>query len=58
MKAMTETRSLALSIAETVAEPLLVLDRTMKIRTANKAFYQVFRVPPHEAEGKGSLLNF
>jgi PAS domain S-box-containing protein len=53
---MTETRSLALSIveavAETVAEPLLVLDGTMKIRIANRAFYQVFRVPPHEAEGK------
>jgi len=56
MKAMTETRNLALSIvetvAETVAEPLLVLDSTMRIRTANQAFYQVFRIPPHEAEGK------
>jgi two-component system cell cycle sensor histidine kinase/response regulator CckA len=56
MKAMTETRNLALSIvetvAETVAEPLLVLDSTMRIRTANQAFYQVFKIPPHEAEGK------
>jgi PAS domain-containing protein len=56
MKAVAETRNLALSIvetvAETVAEPLLVLDSTMRIRTANQAFYRVFRVPPHEAEGK------
>lgn len=46
MKAMTETRNLALSIvatvAETVAEPLLVLDSMMRVRTANKAFYRVF----------------
>jgi len=56
MKAKAETRSLALSIvetvAETVAEPLLVLDSTMRIRTANRAFYQMFRVSPQEAEGK------
>ena len=30
MKAMTETQNLALSIVEAVAEPLLVLDSTMK----------------------------
>jgi two-component system, cell cycle sensor histidine kinase and response regulator CckA len=56
MKAMTETRNLALSIvetvAETVAEPLLVLDSMMRIRTANQAFYRVFRVTPHETEGQ------
>jgi two-component system cell cycle sensor histidine kinase/response regulator CckA len=56
MKAMTETRNLALSIvetvAETVAEPLLVLDSMMRIRTANQAFYRVFRITPHEAEGQ------
>src|SRR5579872_7376257 len=56
MKAMTETRNLALSIvatvAETVAEPLLVLDSMMRVRTANKAFYRVFRTTPHDAEGQ------
>ncbi len=63
MKAMTETRNLALSIvetvAETVAEPLLGLDSMMRIRTANQAFYRVFRVNPHEAEGQSlySLSN-
>src|ERR1700741_2568781 len=53
---MTETRNLALSIvatvAETVAEPLLVLDSMMRVRTANKAFYRVFRTTPHDAEGQ------
>ena len=56
MKAMTESRNLALSIvetvAETVAEPLLVLDSNMRIRTANQAFYRVFRVTRHEVEGE------
>jgi two-component system, cell cycle sensor histidine kinase and response regulator CckA len=56
MKAMSETRNLALSIvetvAETVAESLLVLDSMMRIRTANQAFYRNFRITPHEVEGQ------
>ena len=42
MKSVTEARDLALAIvetvAETVAEPLLVLDTKMRIKTANQAF--------------------
>jgi len=56
MKAMPETQNLALSIvetvAETVAEPLLVLDSRMRIRSANQAFYRVFRVSPDQIEGQ------
>jgi two-component system CheB/CheR fusion protein len=56
MKAMAETRNLAQSIVETVAErvaePLQVLDNMMRIRSANQAFYRVFRVNPREAEGQ------
>jgi PAS domain S-box-containing protein len=49
---MPETRNLALSVVETVAEPLLVLDSRMRIRTANQAFYRAFRVSPDQAEGQ------
>ena len=56
MKAMPETQNLALSIvetvAETVAEPLLVLDSRMRIRSANQAFYRAFRVSPDQIEGQ------
>ena len=56
MRTLTEARDLALSIvetvAETVAEPLLVLDTKMKIKAANQAFYRVFRISPHETEGQ------
>src|SRR5579872_4336718 len=48
MKAMPETQNLALSIVETVAEPLLVLDSRMRIRSANQAFYRTFRVSPDQ----------
>ena len=60
MKGMTPTRNLTLSIVETVAdavaEPLLVLDSTMRIRTANQAFYQVFRVAEDELIGQMSIV--
>src|SRR5579864_7716068 len=56
MKAMPETQNLALSIAQTVAEavaePLLVLDSRMRIRSANQAFYRAFRVSPDQIEGQ------
>ena len=56
MKSVTEARDLALSIVETVAEtvakPLVVLDTRMRVKTANQAFYRVFRISPHEAEGQ------
>src|SRR6185312_15879589 len=42
----------AMSIVETVRQPLLVLDMELRIRMANRAFYQAFRVSPIEAEGQ------
>ena len=53
---MPETQNLALAIvetvAETVAEPLLVLDSRMRIRSANHAFYRSFRVSPDQIQGQ------
>ena len=41
----------AQSIVETVREPLLVLDPNLRVKTANRAFYQTFLTTPAETEG-------
>ncbi len=38
-------------IVETVREPLLVLDECLRVRTANRAFYQTFRAERGETVG-------
>src|SRR5438552_30799 len=40
------------SIVATVREPLLVLDGTLRVRRANRSFYQTFRLQPEETEGR------
>ncbi|MEO8099865.1 MAG: sigma 54-interacting transcriptional regulator [Acidobacteriota bacterium] len=42
------------SIVATIREPLLVLDGTLRVRTASRSFYQTFQVTPTVTEG--SLL--
>src|SRR5438309_933232 len=42
----------ALNIVDTVREPLLILDTTLRVRSANRAFYQTFHVSPGETEGR------
>jgi PAS domain S-box-containing protein len=42
----------AQNIVDTVREPLLILDTTLRVRSANRAFYQTFRVSPGETEGR------
>jgi PAS domain S-box-containing protein len=39
------------AIVETVRDPLVVLDADLRVARANTAFYQCFRVGPHETEG-------
>src|SRR5688572_22473179 len=38
----------ALNIVDTVREPLLILDTTLRVQSANRAFYQTFHVSPKE----------
>src|SRR3954463_7716556 len=38
----------ALNILDTVREPLLILDTTLRVRSANRAFYQTFHVSAAE----------
>ena len=45
-------RDFANAIVETVREPLVVLNRQLRIQVANRAFQQVFRVTKQETEGK------
>ena len=42
----------AQDIVQTVREPLLILDTTLRVRSANRAFYQTFRVSPQETENR------
>jgi len=51
-QAVEEARRLAESIIATVREPLVVLDAEMRVVSANRAFYQTFRVTPEETEGR------
>jgi two-component system CheB/CheR fusion protein len=50
--ALTQARDFAMSIVETVRQPLLVLDTQLRIRMANQAFCRAFQVSPREAEGE------
>src|SRR3954468_12378793 len=42
----------AQNIVDTVREPLLILDATLRVRSGNRAFYQTFHVSPAETEGR------
>jgi two-component system, chemotaxis family, CheB/CheR fusion protein len=50
--ALLQARDFAMSIVETVRQPLLVLDTDLRIRMANRAFYRTFQGSPLEAEGQ------
>ena len=45
-------RGFAESIVTTVREPLLVLKADLHVRSANRSFYETFRVEPSETEGR------
>src|SRR5437764_1057167 len=47
-----DIQNYAQNIVDTVREPLLILDATLRVRSANRAFYQTFQVSPGETEGR------
>src|SRR5437016_6648427 len=47
-----DIQNYALNIVDTVREPLLILDTSLRVRSANRAFYQTFHVSPGETEGR------
>ncbi|MFL5381553.1 MAG: response regulator [Longimicrobiaceae bacterium] len=42
----------AQNIVDTVREPLLILDATLRVSSGNRAFYDTFRVSPEETENR------
>ena len=42
----------AQDIVATVREPLLMLDTSLRVRSANRAFYQTFKVSAEETENR------
>ncbi len=51
-QSMMDARDFAESIINTVREPLLVLDRDLRVVSANSSFYKKFRVTPEETASK------
>jgi len=47
-----EAREYAESIINTVREPLMVLDQDLRVVTASRSFYDVFKVKPEETVGQ------
>ena len=47
-----DIQNYALNIVDTVREPLLILDTTLRVQSANRAFYQTFHVSPEETEDR------
>lgn len=52
MKASEDARRFAEAIVDTVREPLLVLDGKLSIQTANRSFYETFRLRAEDVEGQ------
>ncbi|HEU5070570.1 MAG TPA: PAS domain S-box protein [Verrucomicrobiae bacterium] len=50
-QALQEARDYAENIVQTVQEPLVILAADLRIRSANRAFYEMFRTTPAETEG-------
>ena len=48
---VTDARNYSESIVATLYQPLLVLDKHLRVKTANKAFYKTFNVNERETEG-------
>jgi PAS domain S-box-containing protein len=51
-RAAREALEYAEALVDTVREPLIVLDGDLRIRSANRSFYQVFKVKPEETLGE------
>jgi two-component system, chemotaxis family, CheB/CheR fusion protein len=50
--ALTAARDFAEAIVEATRHPLLVLDRRLRVQSANAAFYRLFRVDPGDTKGE------
>jgi PAS domain-containing protein len=51
-KEIKKPRTLADAIVDTVREPLVVLDRDLRVVAASRSFYQAFGVIPDDTQGR------
>jgi two-component system CheB/CheR fusion protein len=51
-QAIVAARDYAENMVETVREPLLVLDKELRVEGANRSFYRAFRVAPSDTIGR------
>jgi len=51
-KIVTGSREFAESIIDTVREPLIALDQDLRVVSASRSFYEVFKVNPEETLGR------
>jgi signal transduction histidine kinase/CheY-like chemotaxis protein len=49
---LREIETYAQDIVDTVREPLLILDTTLRVQSGNRAFYRTFKVSPAETENR------
>ncbi|MEO6547533.1 MAG: chemotaxis protein CheB [Ferruginibacter sp.] len=49
---VTEARNYSEAIVTTIKEPLIILDKNMRVKSANQSFYKTFMVNENETEGK------
>jgi len=49
---LTEARDYAEGIVATIREPLLILDKDLRVKTANSSYYKTFQVDAADTEGK------
>jgi PAS domain S-box-containing protein len=52
LQELREARSFAEAIVETVRHPLLVLDANLRVRTANRSFYETFGTTPEQTRDR------
>jgi PAS domain-containing protein len=45
-------RALAQAIVDTIRQPLLVLDRNLRVVAASRFFYQTFKIGRHDVQGR------
>jgi two-component system CheB/CheR fusion protein len=51
-RTLAKSQEYAESIVDTVREPLIVLDQELRVVTASRSFYEVFKVKPAETVGQ------
>ena len=49
---LSQIETYAQDVVDTVREPLLILDSSLRVHSANRAFYQTFHVLPAETESR------